>query len=610
MINKIPEKWDTSKESLETLFFFYQVAEELLDDRTPDSFALPMHNALTLVFEIQYTSHILEQYGLVEKYYDKYVPIIIDEFLEKLQNDSVLKGILGFRLESIKKGFIEAKKDSSKIKMWIESFMQACSLSEYIDGCIEAIKISIKTNKCQKVLIQYVANYFISLIGIGYSKRFLRNELIQFFGLEKIESCEQIDVFLKKVSPAPQKFEFLILVDYKFFDFLERIEFKSDFFQNIKIIDVEKQKDILEKNRDGVELLAQYRRLVAKTSERKISVVSWETTTFDAYSAVQSFNDYVDSLQTLPRFFYHNMFSKTVYRFLVKRENGSYANIRLPSILNFRATSDRDSVEQLIKNVLNSKSMSSDASSSIIQAMEMHSNALESMNVLALFRNFWTALETLFSEPNEESIRENVVFSVKRIMQKIFVLKKYRAVYSQLEKALGNACLSANGINSFHSFVQYLASYDLESSEMKNIYSLLGKNPLMRNRVYTMKKEMSESKQFIETLNEHSNRIEQHLHRLYRIRNFATHIGCEVPGIKIAINHLHNYFDYVVNYILCKSANSDFVCGVQSIVFEAKNDEAIHESLIKQYKNISSENYMAWLFGPDEKMIDYSFDCL
>ena len=80
--------------------------------------------------------------------------------------------------------------------------------------------------------------------------------------------------------------------------------------------------------------------------------------------------------------------------------------------------------------------------------------------------------------------------------------------------------------------------------------------------------------------------------------------------MNIAINHLHNYFDYIVNYILCKSANSDFVCGVTSVVHEAKNDEEIHEALIKQYKNISSENYMAWLFGPDEKMIDYSFDCL
>ena len=108
----------------------------------------------------------------------------------------------------------------------------------------------------------------------------------------------------------------------------------------------------------------------------------------------------------------------------------------------------------------------------------------------------------------------------------------------------------------------------------------------------------------------HQLRIGWHIERLYRMRNVATHIGQEIPGMNIAINHLHNYFDYIVNYILCKSANSDFVCGVTSVVHEAKNDEEIHESLIKQYKNISSENYMAWLFGPDEKMIDYSFDCL
>ena len=99
MINKMPEKWDTSKEPLESLFYFFQIAEELLNELTPDSFALPMHNALTLVSEIHYTYTTIEQFGLGEKYYTKYVPVIIDEFLEKLQNDAILKRILGYRLE-------------------------------------------------------------------------------------------------------------------------------------------------------------------------------------------------------------------------------------------------------------------------------------------------------------------------------------------------------------------------------------------------------------------------------------------------------------------------------------------------------------------------------
>ena len=610
MINKMPEKWDTSKEPLESLFYFFQIAEELLNEWTPDSFALPMHNALTLVSEIQYTSTTIEQFCLGEKYYTKYVPVIIDEFLDKLQNDAILKRILGYRLETIKNGFVESKTDSGKVKKWVDSVWQACSLSEYFEGCQMAIKKSVQSNKCQRDLWQYVANYFISLIGAGYSKRFLRNELIQFFNGEKIETINQLDDLFAKLSPGPRQYEFLILVDYNFFEFLERIEFESDELKNIEVIDVEKQKDQLTGNVDGNELLAQYKRLVAKSSDRKISVISWKVSAQDPYTAVQYFNDTIDSLQTLPRYFYHNGFNKIIYRFLVKKENGSFANIRLPAALILRKASDSNAVEQLIKNVLNSKSMSSDAMISVIQAMEMHSCALESMNVLSLFRNFWSALETLFSEPNEQNVRENVVFSVKRIMRKIYILKKFRVVYSQLEKALGKEVLRNNGLASFKLFVQYLASFDIESPELKKVYALLAKNPLMRSRIYSLKKETSEEKEFINVLNEHSNRIEQHLHRLYRIRNFATHIGREVPGTKIAISHLHNYFDYVVNYILCKSANSNFVCGVPSIVFEAKNDEMIHESLIKQYKTISSENYMAWLFGPDEKMIDYSFDCL
>ena len=52
MINKVPNNWEYN-DSLEMLFLFYQCTDELLSEVTPDTYALPQHNVVTLVREIE-----------------------------------------------------------------------------------------------------------------------------------------------------------------------------------------------------------------------------------------------------------------------------------------------------------------------------------------------------------------------------------------------------------------------------------------------------------------------------------------------------------------------------------------------------------------------------
>ena len=48
-------------------------------------------------------------------------------------------------------------------------------------------------------------------------------------------------------------------------------------------------------------------------------------------------------------------------------------------------------------------------------------------------------------------------------------------------------------------------------------------------------------------LENHQIKIEWQLKRWYRIRNIATHLGEEITGADVAVNHLHYYLDFVVN---------------------------------------------------------------
>ncbi len=76
----------------------------------------------------------------------------------------------------------------------------------------------------------------------------------------------------------------------------------------------------------------------------------------------------------------------------------------------------------------------------------------------------------------------------------------------------------------------------------------------------------------------------------------------------VIINHLHNYFDFVVNYILCKSENDDFIISVPVLVFEAQNDNKIHTEMIKTNQALSQSNYISFLFGPDCHLMNYEFE--
>lgn len=99
VINTIPDSWQYT-DDLEMLFLFYQSTDELLSEVTPDTYALPLHNALSLIDEIVETYRLLKHHNSICEYYSKYIPPIIDELLQKIEDDYLLKKIFGKRLDT------------------------------------------------------------------------------------------------------------------------------------------------------------------------------------------------------------------------------------------------------------------------------------------------------------------------------------------------------------------------------------------------------------------------------------------------------------------------------------------------------------------------------
>lgn len=611
MIHKIPQSWDYN-DSLEMLFLFYQRADELLSENTPDSYALPLHNAVSLVCEMSEVLALLKKYGSVNNYYMQYIPPIIEEFIVLLEKDYILKRMLGRRLDSIKTGFIEAEKTSAHLETWINVFAQTCSVGKYREAYKAEICRLITSTTDKEKLLYCTANYFTYLMWIGYTREHLYISTKKYFNSNsiRISSSNQICAFLDSFTDTEKEFSFLVLMDVESLEYFDRISDNSLFGKNLHILDISKERKDLEKDFKAAELFRDLDKLNHNSGPHtKLAIVRYIDEALDPYISAIRFRDYTQFVQTYARYYKHFNSSKQVYKFLVETETKNhFVELKLPNKLYKRPYIDQDTIDSRIKNILSYSDKAYSAFWAITKAIDMHADTLDSRDTTTILKGFWTALETLFSNPVSDAGRENVIKSMIPIIQKTYLLKSLRNLYHLLKEAVSDKELLKLEISDFPSFVEYFSSFDENSAEMKKIYALLAQNPLLRTRLFSVRKKLKTGKKIDECLSTHRDKIEWQVKRIYRMRNISTHLGTRVTGVDVAVNHLHNYFDYMVNYMLCKLENGDYIQNTSSVVFEAKNDTRIHHELLKDNKPLSRDNYLEYLFGPDQNLIYYQFE--
>ena len=610
MVNVVPENWNYSDE-LEMLFLFYQCTDELLSKSSTDTYALPLHNSITLIEEIIETFSLLNQYNIVKDYYEKYIPVIIDEFINSTTEDFVLKRLLGDRLDSIITGLKEAKQTPSVLNKWINIFKQSCDRTRYRNEYANEIIRLVCETKEKKRLIYCMKNYYVYLISVGYSREYIYTCSKRFFhnNSKCIDNKVAIRQFLANFSCTKKEYDFLILMDIDNIDYLDSISENIKISQDIHKVDVLVERAKLCEDQAVCALFEEYDKCKQNAKEhQKIAIVEVRTIDFDPYKSALEFCDAMFYLQTFKRYFIHHNSSRQVYSILVKRENGTYWKINLPNRVRKRPYVAQDLMDKRVKNIITSKSLGRSAFLSLTLALEMHASAFDSKNTINIFRSLWSALEALFLNPNSSSTRDNVINSTLNIIQKTYILKLLRGVYSQINDAIDKNELTKLGVNDFKSFVCYFANYSEDSTEMKRLYSFLANNPLLRMRLYQIRHSLRDGNHIQSFLNEHKDRVHWQICRLQRIRNIATHLGTETVGAEYAVNNLHSYFDYIVNYMLCKSENGNYIVDVSTLVFEAKNDIRIYEELLKENQKLSIDNYNLYLFGPDPNMIMYKFE--
>lgn len=211
MIVHRPDSWSKDP-SLDMLWLFYQSTDELLSNSSADTYMLPLHNSITLMFELRELYHLLKKYNIINTYYKSYISPIIEEFLDTTEDDYILKKILGARLERIQTGFSESIDNSAVLERWIGVFTQACTPQKYLQQYAEEIKyLILKTNDKGK-LLYCIKNYYVSLRKYGYAREYLYICSKRYFNnsQRRIENLSQICDYINSFSCEPRKHTFLI----------------------------------------------------------------------------------------------------------------------------------------------------------------------------------------------------------------------------------------------------------------------------------------------------------------------------------------------------------------------------------------------------------------
>lgn len=610
MIGNRPESW--SKDStLDMLWLFYQCTDELLSNSSADTYTLPLHNSVTLMFELREIYYLLKKYNIIDAYYRNYISPIIEEFLDSTEEDYILKRILGGRLDRIRTGFNEALNNSTVLERWIGVFAQACNPEKYLQRYKEEIKHLVSETGDKEKLLYCTSNYYITLRKIGYTREFLYSRAKTFFNNrhKKIKQIAQIDEYLEIFDCRRQNYTFLILMNTEAIDYLEGLNDKIHVNVKINKLDVAKDLKDIQSEHSVSDLISDYnnRKHHARKHE-KLEIVQYEAYEMDPYRAIKELTDKIDFLQTFKRYFIHFSSEKQVYKMLFKTKDKSYVEFKMPKCLQKRPYVKKDIMDQRIENIVAKKALTYEVVETLSRAFNMHSEALDAKSISTMVRTFWTALETVFLNPATNNERDNVIVSVCEVIQKTYLLKITRLLYTQLNDCLDNKELKNLGISTYMEFVIYFSSNEAGSDAMKKIYALLPENILLRSRLYNMRKKFLDGEHILRFLEKHEKRIKWQLKRVYRSRNILTHVGYEVDDLEIIVNHLHSYFDYVVNYMLCKSENNDVVMSISALIAETKTDNQIHHEMLKSKEKLSKSTYQNFLFGPDLNLANYKFE--
>lgn len=148
-------------------------------------------------------------------------------------------------------------------------------------------------------------------------------------------------------------------------------------------------------------------------------------------------------------------------------------------------------------------------------------------------------------------------------------------------------------LNSIDSFMKIL----FMDSEPNDISLIINNNPLLRTRIINLiLNEIGNTNKILKTIKKHKKIIQWEIDIIYALRNILTHSRGNLFYEKDITEHLHNYLDYVFNYIVSYSSSNDSSSIDEIIVNTSKKYDEYIDKLKDNNIRIDKDNFGNFLF--------------
>lgn len=404
------KNWDNPKDC-ESLLFFAQRLDEILFDYSLDTYKPPALNTPFLCREALKTINEIEK----ENIDSNNLAPILEELEWSIQNDPIAKEIIELNYQDL----IPENKSKINIqnqKIHLEIISRSINPNIYLFKIQEKLIEAIKNNK-KNSLDALMKNWVTTLINIGYSKRHIHiNNLDFFFGTKNISNLDQIKEFLALFLPYTHSFQ-VYFKAHNNIRCYEKIlnEYGITFFSE----EDENYKDVSEK----------FNEISNPVKEDELIIHINDIDAYDHYSARKSAEENLENVRNLILLYSHKTpiswsevsVSDQCCKDGIEHVINNQSSVRMIADLRPQIAAER--IEYFIENIALRKGATLDRFNRIIGLHGLC--AIQDAPETQLL-NLWIYIETLIPSDSSKSKIENILKKSTPILNLIYTRKIIR----------------------------------------------------------------------------------------------------------------------------------------------------------------------------------------
>lgn len=418
-----------------------------------------------------------------------------------------------------------------------------------------------------------------------------------FFNQNKrksIEKAEEIVEFFKIFDFETKEFTVVFIGSYIFTQFKDTLN-KFDI--------------VVTKNYSCFSKLQEDNNFKKSRKNNESFIIHSKVKDIDHHSAKEQAESFLEQAVNLFNFYHHKQKPEIRKKCVVSRKEDNYVvviNEPLKSILKTKFEETPANAAKNVEKVLNEVKLKSDSLYRFTRCIDLHSAALSTSTLENQILDLWASVETLIPKSSELNQDRIVQISSKLIpfLQINYAEKLFKQVLKDLQSwnksKLQTILLKVKHNNAKNNLEKIVALITLEDNLdlRKEIYNDLSDFPLLKFRIFELNNSFKSPETIKRSLNNHKQKLEWHLRRIYRTRSLIIHSGTFPSYTHLLIEHLHNYLDIFLSKIIHYSSQNRFV-SIEEVILEMKINIEYHSELLEKHLNedLNLNNYKEVILG-------------